>query len=785
MASKKFESDTIIANEGDSLDKVLLIMDGEVESCSGSFRATLGKSDVIGLCGKRDGVSGYTYTAISDVSVYEYPFEDIDSLDSILSENADIGYMFVKSAATQIAKLARHKKHLSDEAHSIYNVIHEFSDEYTRLCGVYGYTASTVPGLDELKEFEGDLTVTGWIDIYYDEIGALAPNTLKSFFHGNPGIGKGFLIRCVDDYTKLMDHCKPYHEYLQTVTEMLLCTTGNDLFSYVSDLHMSTISIEGADFAIEALMVPLCEKISQLPGISKRYYQDRMHTYWDELETKRDAPSMEGTDFFGDFADEPEAQAKQPSDSQDEQQTNLGNIPKALDPALKSSLKTILDYSGCDKETAEKFSELVKAFTDLPDRSSTDDDIPDLRRDLSKAFYVIYRHVFLKTLKDDSPPTVIKMFLNFGYVDADLAGHENAGFLYSIADSFKGDSSNGVYTIAEWLRAIYEGKREPSLSEFDMDFTEYVRDLKKQKQIDAAEEKKLLANQDEKLKYEMENAFPVVNRVTFGNPTKFCAPFADHNVIRKLSDTLVTADFVKETIEEIRGIDYSVFFREQTFSDTKTKLVNEIVNVEVTPNIILMPNVGIRGSMWQEIEGRVRTTPARMFMPVFLENDKRTIIMRLIADFRWELCKRMQGTRWNDMTSPSLTSYYCDYLQFYMNDRSIAMQTMTDIRNELSSARNNYKTVFINNYVMWIQNESKGMSRLNNIAVKHMMRFCPFVAPIRKKLENNARYREGLNVFNVNRKKREQRLVLLVKKIRQSGKEVPPEIMRELDITKM
>ncbi|MCL2080330.1 MAG: hypothetical protein FWH17_10965 [Oscillospiraceae bacterium] len=455
--------------------------------------------------------------------------------------------------------------------------------------------------------------------------------------------------------------------------------------------------------------------------------------------------------------------------------------PAEANQKLSNSVNTILEYAEADEELCEQFTSCVKDFTAQTDRSSGDDDVRNLRRDLTKAFYAVYRLVFMKSLNDKTPPTVINMFLNFGYVDAALSGADNAEFLFSIADSYKGDPQNNVYTIREWLTSIYEGKTEPSLSEFDMDYAAYVRDLKNSKQIDAAEEKRLLSDVEAKLNYEMDNAFPVVNRVTFGNPSRFCPAFADHNIQRGLKETLVTPEAIGDIIKDIRNIDFSAFYRETAFADVKLGISGESINVEVLPNIILMPNVGLRGSMWQDVERRIRATPARMFLPVFLESELNKTMIGLVADFRWEICRRVQGSRWNDVTDPSLTSYFCDYLQFYMNNRNISMQTMTEIRQELSSARNNYKKIFASNYTTWILSESRGMARLNNIALGILMTFCPFTAEIRERLKTNMRFGEALTKYNAKRIKREQRLVNLAKKLNQTGKGIPDEIKSELE----
>ena len=759
MAASEFKEGSVIYGKGDSLTTISLIAEGEIEGSFGGHTFLFGKTDVLGLCDLMSDVHTHTYSAISDVTLHAFACEGISSLDSMLQKNADIAYLMVSSMCKQISELLQYKTKLKHEVEGAFDMVNELYSEYSRLCKTYASTPKKLPGLEDIAPFSGHDPLEDWVQNFYDEISFLKPASHKAFFHGNPGIETGFLRRCIDDFSQVLSTCDVYHEYLEGISSLLLHEGGYDLFSLISELHLNSLRIAGADSAVEALIAPLTETLSEMTGVNSDYYHSRMNTYWSALEDRRQ--SQDGSEI-----------------------SEAPTVGQGVSPELLDSLKTIVEYSGCDAETAEKFTQYINTYTELPDRASSEDEVPDLRRNITKLFYVIYNLIFIKTLEDSSPPTVVKMFLNFGYVDPALAGFENANFLYSIADTYKGDPENGIFTVAEWLTAIYKGQRDPSLSEFDMDYTAYLRDLKNSKQIDAKEEARLLANMDERLRYEMENAFPVVNRVTFGNPSRFCPVYADHNLLRSPEDTLVTAARVKAIIDEIREIDFSAFYRETGYSNQKLGITNETINVEVLPNIILMPNCGLRGSMWQEIEGRLRTTPARMFLPIFLEGDLKTVVTRLVGEFRWEMCRRIQGSRWNDLTDPSLTSYFCDYLQFYMNNRSIAMQTMTEIRNELSAARNNYKTVFVNNYLVWLQNESKGMARLNNIALGILMTFCPFNAEIRETLTKNMRYNEALNRYNAKRQKRSQRLSLLVKKLQQSGRGVPQELQDEFEFSK-
>ena len=759
MVGSTFKESDVIFSKGTTLDNIALIAEGEVEGSFGGLTLLLGNTDVLGICDLLSDTHTLSYTAISDVTLHPFPYSGIGSLDSIMQNNADIAYLMVCSMCRQISEMMQYKSRLKHEADGAFNMVNELYSEYSRLCKTFASTPKKLPGLEEVEPFSGHDPVEDWVQSFYEEISFLDPAAHKAFFHGNPGIETGFLRRCAEDISQVMSACNMYHEYLKDVSKLLLHEGGYDLFSLIKDLHLSTIRISGADAAVEGLMASLTETLSDMTGIDSGFYQGRMDAYWDALEDKRASH---------DDPDAPEVTVSE----------------QGISPELLDSLKTILEFSGCDDETAEKFTDCINKYIETEDRASSEDDVPDLRREITKQFYVIFKQVFLKTLHGAEPPTVVKMFLNFGFVDPTLAGYENANYLYSIADSYKGDPENGIYTVSEWLTAIYNMKRDPSLSEFDMDWPSYLRDLKNQKQIDANEEKRLLASKDDRLQYEIENAFPVVNRVTFGNPSRFCPVYSEHNLLRSPEDTIVTAEKVKAIIDEIREIDFSAFYRETGFTDQKRGITGETINIEILPNIVLMPNCGLRGSMWQEIEGRLRTTPARMFLPIFLEGDLKTVVLRLVGEFRWEMCRRIQGSRWNDLSDPSLTSYFCDYLQFYMNNRSIAMQTMTEIRNELSAARNSYKTVFVNNYVLWILNESKGMARLNSIALGIFMTFCPFNAGIREALTKNMRYNEALNRFNAKRQKRAQRLNLLLKKLQQQGKGVPKELLDEFEYSK-
>ncbi|MDE6518829.1 MAG: cyclic nucleotide-binding domain-containing protein, partial [Acetatifactor sp.] len=326
-----------------------------------------------------------------------------------------------------------------------------------------------------------------------------------------------------------------------------------------------------------------------------------------------------------------------------------------------------------------------------------------------------YSLVLKKALTDNALPLPVRLFLSFGYVDEELAGESNSVYLCQLIDSPEGKSGEGVYTLYDWMRNIYEGKKQPSRNEFGEDYVDYLHKQKATGKLSEEELRDLSDNPLRKVEFELRNMFPTVNKITYGRVTTFCPILVSDNILRELSASHIKAADIRSVLDKIRAIDYSVFYRETLNTDSPVAQ-KENIHVECLPDFILMPNAGIRGVTWQEIEGRKRTTPARMMLSVFHMEDLYTTTIRLVGDYRWEMCKRVQGARWNDLTERSLTSEYFDYIQFYKKNNDLSSEAKERIRQSRMGAKNSFKEMFIRDYLLWIQLESTGSPRLNKIS---------------------------------------------------------------------
>lgn len=442
---------------------------------------------------------------------------------------------------------------------------------------------------------------------------------------------------------------------------------------------------------------------------------------------------------------------------------------------LKGSCEQILTYAECEAKLAEDFRSGIAEYKKLSDKNGSEEHAVRLRRTLTDLFYKVYEDAFKASVKTKELPPVISMFFNFGYVDEELAGEENAAYLYSLVQELPMDPERNIYSFHQWLTAIYEGKKEPSRNEMDMDYRDYLNEQKRMSRITQEQLNALLQNNLSKVLFEIRNMFSVINRLTFGQLSIFCPVFSKHNVFKPLEADLVTADRASAEIEDIRKKDFRAFYRETLFS-VQERGINEMIEIEILPDIILMPNVGGRAIMWQEIEGKKRTTPARMMLSAFHTEELTQSLIQLTGEFRWEMCKRAQGARWNDVSDPSLTSEYCDYAQFYRKNKELSADAKEKIKTQLVRARNNYKTLFVTDYISWLRYESTGAPRLNKVARNILFTYCPFSKEIRAKIGNNPLYKQSIDRYNVINSRKLHRISLLCRKLENSREGVPEEI---------
>ncbi|WP_300369996.1 Crp/Fnr family transcriptional regulator [Brachyspira sp.] len=456
---------------------------------------------------------------------------------------------------------------------------------------------------------------------------------------------------------------------------------------------------------------------------------------------------------------------------------------ESLPNEVKNPTRKLIEMSGIEESKAKKFIKSLNAFRKLRDKFSTEDDVRKMRRGVTTVFFEIYREIAKKVIINGNSNKLVKMFLNFGYMDDQLLTPNQIIDLYEIKDKSKTKKIN-VFYIDEWLQKIYDKEEPPSVNGFGQDYREALRELKKRGTISDKELEDHWESSSKRLEYEVDNMIETTHRLCYGQVSIYFPILHKDMITKDFERALIRRDVMEKSIKEVTDIDFSAFYREVLYKNKELNIEKELVMQEVPPNIILMPTFGSRAIMWEELSSRQKNSTGRFLFPIFTSEELESLLIPTIGAFRWELCKTMLGAAWNDITQMSITSEYSDYVQFYRKNRSLSDEAKEKLKIQIKKCRNNLREVFVRDYNLWIKYESKGIMRLNRVARGILYRQTPFAKNIREELKKQPMYAEIANRFKNIRNKRATELENRYFKFTKSGNPLPDELQHHIDFYK-
>lgn len=441
-------------------------------------------------------------------------------------------------------------------------------------------------------------------------------------------------------------------------------------------------------------------------------------------------------------------------------------------------LNKLLKFSETSDEFKVEFRKNLDAFKSMSDKKGSDDNSRIIRKNLTANFYELYEKVFLKSMKEKVHGVVLDMFFNYGIVDETMFSAEMIEHIRLLKHTQKVENAH-VYTVKQWLEAIYSGEKEPSRNDFDMDYSAHVLDMERRGDISSEQRENYLNNTDLKVDYEINNFIRMNSRLTNGELSVFCPVLTEEEFTAMPDQMFVKDENVTNAIKWLLTVDYSVFHREQMYDNRENGITNMLINVQVFPDIILMPVTGVHSRMWQEIDGKKRDTPGRFTLPAFTQQDVNDLIIQAAGSFRWQLCKKIQGNYWNNISEKSLTSEYYDYIQFYKKNRELSDQAKEKIGSQLQRARNNFAECFAMDYVIWVKNEVTGSMRLNKLVREIMATYCPPSKSFRENLKNQPLFASAFARYERNKVKKVKEINNRRAAIRNANGEETPEFIEE------
>ncbi len=428
----------------------------------------------------------------------------------------------------------------------------------------------------------------------------------------------------------------------------------------------------------------------------------------------------------------------------------------AIKQELKGSSSRILAFCGFPSEENQKIQAMLK---DLREQKTPLDSTPELRRlkkPIAQAYWQAYEKAFLLYKQNrGNVPRFIKLMLNYGFFDEQFLDMEHIVSLCTLEDTSRGKAEYPIFNATDWLDYIGSGKEEPSVDEMGQTYLERLKlehkDMGWKRESDVPAE---INSYENRVKEELKHFVETNVKLTSGSPITAFPILTRYHVMQDLEKSFITREKLSSMVDQLLAVDYSAFHRELVLNDEERKIFKEFVQVQVFPNMILLPSIGNKAMMWQELAiARRKDSPGRFAFPIFATGDLYTMLIEAVGAFRWELLKTVLGPEWNDVSRSSLTSDYTDYVQFYKKNRELSEEVKERLSAEFKRFRDD-RSKFVNDYTMWIRFESQGSMKLNRVVRGIFYRHIPFSKEVRDQVCTQPAFSEFHNRFmNIRRRK--------------------------------
>lgn len=757
-----------LAHEGTKVNCVFMVLKGHIVMDGRGCVVTLGAGCFAGINDISYGQYLSSYYAAEDASVFAFEVKDSKALTTILSTKPDYAGVAIWTLARTLSDLNGVYNELINKATGLADFVKAKNEEYKAQTKAAGFKPTELHLVEQLSEYE-ERSIDVEKAEYYRELVKRPVDKYRTYFADSVIMAVRHVREEADLITEYQAICAEITHYVEECFYLLMNEGDDNLYIRTTELVGRLKNLDKDRSAAEKLLEEIKDKTLELTIT----FEENLHR-----PLNIDVDRMEKA-----YSD---AIAGNGGNLEEESETPLNLDPEAvslLRKSLAGGAGTLTDFAGWKDERASLFEANIEKYVRLTDRMTIDDSVRKLKKDITTIFYDLYQDVFLAARGQNNLPLTVDLFLNYGFVDDRLLSDEQLVDLASLKPD-KPSEPCRVYSLREWLELIYTLERNPSRSEFDLDYEEYLREMKKRGEMKDPEIEKALKDPEKRLSYEIHNMFATNDKLINGQITTFIPILNSDSFAGRPSKTRVTGETLNTVVNQLLNVDPSVFHREIIYNDSAAKLEREPIVKQVFPEFIILPIDGSNISMWQDISGRRRDSEGRFIAPVFFEGRLDGPMVKAFARFRWELCRTIQSVAWNNIQIKSLTSEYCDYLQYYRKNKELSEERKEKVKAQLAKARNNTREAFVLDYECWIKFEAAGAVRLNKVAREIIATYCPFSQIARQNLAGQPIFDDATARYERNRKKKIYDLELHYKNLTNTGAKIAPEMEETLKFYK-
>lgn len=738
---------TVIYHQNDVVNSISVLVRGKVLIQNEKVRYVAGAGSFLGVHDLYRGSYQATYSAIEDVMIVNISIESADDLVKVGEKHPGYGGLIVTYFSRRIKQLFSIYQRLKYETITLGQNVLELYHSYLDCCAINNIESEKLEVTEDFCQADNfSLSYMNDVDYYIDCV-SVEPEVLKKYYNSSSNIYMYHIEeqqRIIDNL--LYDISCIIDEYNKCVC--LYVADRSCLFAAIARLavELDKSGVDNSNWT--TLLTDMRKKLEDIEELYKIYIVDE--------------PAIDKVRI-----DKLYSGSSGKSDSESDS--------KSIS-MLDDSYHMIMDYAGADNNTRELFLSLLYEYDNIRDKEVVDKNLVCIRDKVNDYFYKLYADIFAKAKSDKDIPLCVRLFLKYGFISEKFLNEEQLISLIRLDDDMDNGDLCHVYTLYDWLILISEGKKEPSKSEFDLDYDEYIREQFKQRIITDTEAKVFANDTEMKVQYEIDNVFRYVNRLLSSKATS-AVPILHRDVCPdNLYILKMTPYKINSAVRKVLEVDFSVFSREVMYVNPDVGTNKDYIVKDVYPDVILFPCYGVRAVMWQDISGKKRDSEGRFIFPALFEGDEYTTVVGLLGRFRWELCKTIQGVKWNDVRINSLTSEYQDYIQFYRKNSNLSDEWKEKVNRQIKNSRNNTKEIFTKDYIEWVIRESLGNMRISKVSREILATYCPFVKSIRDNLDRTPVYSAAMKRYNISSTKKFKEYEARCLHIERAGKEVPQEI---------
>lgn len=733
---------TILLKKGEKTEFLLLVIKGRVAAYNEDIFYMVSSGGLLGLKDMEEQEYSTNYEALENTIIMVWKNGGRRLLKDVLAKNANTSATLAIVMGRQLFESRRLYQSLLESAVKTYGFLKDTYRIYLDSGNEGRAQIQPIPAIDSLEGYCAEFDKEhGNIAEYYLAAARILPEIQKQYFSSSAIVSNYYICEGAKLLLLYVKECGKLMQYNENLMKILISSREDCFFKRVARRLLYLAQFEEKNPVLSKMLDDILEQINGLEAlIGKNKRQAELP----------DRDAMEKL-YYNVISGE------------SKQEGHIVNAEQIMHE-MENLTEKLLDFAQADDALHEQVKKTLEEFRNMKNKASTDDQARTLRRDILNWFFVLYEKVFLQEYEQKTGAKYIYMFLDYGVVDEKLLTQEELMELYYLENS---DESNGqypVYTMSQWLFSIMEERNIPSKNEFNMDYEEHLRDMKKTNSFSSPEEERdYRENPVRKVQFEIQNLYRTNVRILSGQPV-IAVPFLYSGALQGTVDSMrINAQKIRTAFEEIRKIDFTLFARERMYAENELKLGKAYIMETIFPVCILFPTAGNNAIMWQELSGKRKNTQARFLFPILFNGMISSACTHLVGQFRWELVRTIQGTSWNDLRNKSMTSEYADYIQFYRKNRDLSEDRKEKLKIQLSKCRNNMREVFAEDYEIWIRSESSGAMRLTKPSREIMAMYCPFAKEIRQRLATQPAFADAMKRYTLYQTEKLKEVAFLVR----------------------